>query len=169
MIARTKTVESEGIPATPIIEAEKIPTTPITGDGSGGGGTLPPNLVEGSTIVDGEIQADGTIGGQTTAVERATENYIELEGGYDYLIIAECDNDSVSPLTIRVGQYSQPNLGGTFIRKNYTVNNYYFAGIFTASTSAPYVRISVSTYGGATLSVTKVDKTTITNYINMNE
>lgn len=168
MIPRTKTFESEGIPSTPIVEAEKIPTTPITGDG-GGGGTLPPNMVEGSTIVDGEIQADGTIGGQTEALERATKNFIQLEGGFDYLILVECDNESVTPLTIRVGQYSQPTPNAQVLRKTYTVNNYYFAGIFTVSSGAPYVRISVSTYGGATLSVTKVDKTTITNYINMNE
>ena len=167
MITRTKTVESEGIPSTPIIEAEKIPTTPITGNG--GGSSLPPNMVEGSTIVDGEIQTHGSIGGQTSALERATGNYILLEGGYDYLILAECDNQSASPLTIRVGQYSQPSESSFVLRKTLTANTYYFAGIYTASSGAPYVRISVSTYGGATLSVTKVDKTTITNYINMNE
>lgn len=163
MIVRTKTVESEGIPATPIIEAEKIPTTPITG--GGGGETLPPNILENTTFSTGKVTVTGTIDKDSSYV---TSGYIQVESGYDYLIVLESENDGTQ--NAYVGCYSgAPTVSG------FTTRTYIPAGsnmnylIKLVTPPADYIRLSVrADNGDVKISVIKVDISTITNYIDIN-
>lgn len=165
MIVRTKTVESEGIPATPIIEAEKIPTTPITGDGGGGGDTLPPNILEGSTIVTGSVSGTGIID-DTQTDYRTTDNFIKVEPGYDYLITVSSENTGQQNLYY--AEYDMPYIRG--FRQRYYVDGGGDVDCLTKliTPQRDYIRFSVKINGKTTISVIKVDISTITNYIELN-
>ena len=162
MIPKLKTVDSEGIPATPIIEAEKIPTTPITGDG--GGETLPPNIVATTTFSAGKVSGTGTIDSDANYI---TTDYIEIQSGYDYLIVLESEN--VGTQNTYIGCYSgAPTLVG-FTTRMYVAGGSdmdYFTKLVTPL--ANYIRLSVrADNGDVKISVIKVDISTITNYINI--
>lgn len=165
MIPRSKTVQSEGIPATPIVEAENIPTTPITSDGGGGGDTLPPNILENTTFSTGKVTGTGTVDNDSNYV---TSDYIQVESGYDYLIVLESENDGTQ--NAYVGCYSgAPTVAGfttrMYIAGGSDIN--YFTKLVTPI--ADYIRLSVrADNGDVKISVIKVDSSTITNYIELN-
>lgn len=168
MIPKTKTVESEGIPATPVIEADKIPTTPITDDGGGGGGgDLPPNIFAETVWIDGNLASDGTITTPSSTYNtKVCEAFIPVENGFDYLFTLQTEDDG--PQVFYIANYNSPFVSGfidrTIIAGGSGVD--YETKLFTAKSD--YIRVACSTHGRTTLSVIKVDSSTITNYTELN-
>ncbi|MBO7734356.1 MAG: hypothetical protein J6S67_17460 [Methanobrevibacter sp.] len=165
MIPKLKTVDSEGIPSTPIIEAEKIPcvavissSSPIPTD------VLPPNILANTTFTVGKVNSSGGIDTDSNYI---TSDFIGIESGYDYLIVLESENSGTQ--NAYIGCYSGlPSITG-FITRMYIAGSSevnYFTKL--VAPVADYIRLSVrADNGDVKISVIKVDISTITNYINI--